>query len=668
MTSRKLLACEAALDGQVCDGAVGRVDGHDVGESKSSGTLSGSSSSKPALVDVVGKEFDMFGLPDQQTHRRKFDRRVTLHAAPHGTQSMEKDSEDGSEHLWSRRDLYQMRQGMLKRRPSTGGRWGWEEQAAVPEQLLYMSYLALSSCAVSDKCSFVRSIISRSEVFSSPARQSSVHKPPGLGAEGGNITSENGIKDIITGITAVLHGDDECLSAMRISNGGRASECECDGIHTANPRAAVVITHSPTQAILVIVEQQRTGLEFHVVVPIDRHLSVEYQGDGRIVLHSHVWQGALILCFASVLAQWSATATLVGLSEQAPTTTAGPEWAWMAHYTALRPSSAQSTANSFWVHRKISSHVEQELQALLRQLQSGPAVDFGKSPLPTISIRSDDEEFKRELIAMTRTIMFSSDLNTLTGKQVRLELEDRFKRDLKPYKSFVDEHMMIILGQMEPASRIEDLLYLGTEWNAGNEDELRDNNVHAIVNVTDDIACAFEQKSGFIEYLRIPVEDEPSSDLLSHWSRTHSFICKHHSQGHGVLVHCKMGVSRSASTVMAFLMKQHHWSLKDAYSFVKERRAVVKPNSGFYEQLVVYEGIVSAHKRLLSMKRKTSYMDLNVPIHVLLHRINSVYTIYADAITSQYTTAAELKERGTPAQLKQLGIPRVVAEAIMDNL
>jgi protein-tyrosine phosphatase len=36
-----------------------------------------------------------------------------------------------------------------------------------------------------------------------------------------------------------------------------------------------------------------------------------------------------------------------------------------------------------------------------------------------------------------------------------------------------------------------------------------------------------------------------------------------------VLVHCKMGVSRSASTVIAYAMKQHGWNLAEAHAFVK---------------------------------------------------------------------------------------------------
>jgi len=35
--------------------------------------------------------------------------------------------------------------------------------------------------------------------------------------------------------------------------------------------------------------------------------------------------------------------------------------------------------------------------------------------------------------------------------------------------------MIMIMGQMEPASQIFDYMYLGTEWNASNIEELEAN-------------------------------------------------------------------------------------------------------------------------------------------------------------------------------------------------
>ena len=56
------------------------------------------------------------------------------------------------------------------------------------------------------------------------------------------------------------------------------------------------------------------------------------------------------------------------------------------------------------------------------------------------------------------------------------------------------------------------------------------------------------------------------------------------AEGYGVLVHCAQGVSRSASLILAFLMRKHNMSLKAAYQLLKQKRPVVKPNTNFLRQ------------------------------------------------------------------------------------
>lgn len=64
-----------------------------------------------------------------------------------------------------------------------------------------------------------------------------------------------------------------------------------------------------------------------------------------------------------------------------------------------------------------------------------------------------------------------------------------------------------------------------------------------------------------------------------------------------MLVHCKMGVSRSAATVLAYAMKQYGWGLEQALIHVQELRPIVRPNPGFLRQLQTYQGILTARYR-----------------------------------------------------------------------
>ena len=51
-----------------------------------------------------------------------------------------------------------------------------------------------------------------------------------------------------------------------------------------------------------------------------------------------------------------------------------------------------------------------------------------------------------------------------------------------------------------------------------------------------------------------------------------------------ILVHCREGRSRSASLVLAYLMKERHLTLQDATRTVRFKREIC-PNEGFLQQL-----------------------------------------------------------------------------------
>ncbi len=56
-----------------------------------------------------------------------------------------------------------------------------------------------------------------------------------------------------------------------------------------------------------------------------------------------------------------------------------------------------------------------------------------------------------------------------------------------------------------------------------------------------------------------------------------------------VLVNCAVGMSRSPSFVMAYLMKTKRMSLDEAFVHVKRARPKINPNRAFLAQLQAYE-------------------------------------------------------------------------------
>ncbi|GCB63635.1 protein phosphatase Slingshot homolog 1-like [Scyliorhinus torazame] len=213
---------------------------------------------------------------------------------------------------------------------------------------------------------------------------------------------------------------------------------------------------------------------------------------------------------------------------------------------------------------------------------------------PMFADKPTENELTERLIKnKLRFIMMSKDLENVTSKEIRNELEQQMNYNLKEYKGFIDNEMLIILGQMDKASLIFDHVYLGSEWNASNLEELQSTGVGYILNITREIDNFFP---GLFCYHNVRVFDEDATDLLAYWNDTYNFITKAKKNHSKCLVHCKMGVSRSASTVIAYAMKEYRWPLERAYEYVKEKRSVAQPNAGFMRQLAEYEGILDASK------------------------------------------------------------------------
>lgn len=131
--------------------------------------------------------------------------------------------------------------------------------------------------------------------------------------------------------------------------------------------------------------------------------------------------------------------------------------------------------------------------------------------------------------------------------------------------------------------------------------------VRHILNVTREIDNFFP---GMFDYLNVRVYDDEKTNLLKHWDNTFRYISQAKNDGSKVLVHCKMGVSRSASVVIAYAMKAYDWSFSQALDHVKKQRNCIKPNKNFLTQLETYQGMLLAMKNKEKLQRSKSDTNL----------------------------------------------------------
>ncbi|KAI3354617.1 hypothetical protein L3Q82_019121 [Scortum barcoo] len=312
-----------------------------------------------------------------------------------------------------------------------------------------------------------------------------------------------------------------------------------------------------------------------LVLPLWSDALIHLDGDGGFSVSSvnrvHVFKPV------SVQAMWSALQSLHKACEVARCHNYYPGslfLTWVSYYQS-RISSNQFCINEWNAMQDVESH-------------------RANSPVLFTDLPTERERTERLIKMRLREIMMQKDLENVTSKEIRTELEMQMVCNLREFKEFIDNEMIVILGQMDSPTEIFEHVYLGSEWNASNLEELQNSGVHYILNVTREIDNFFP---GMFEYHNIRVYDEEATNLLEYWNDTYKFITKAKKAGAKCLVHCKMGVSRSASTVIAYAMKEYGWDLDTAFDYVKEKRAVTKPNPSFMKQLEEYQGILLASKQ-----------------------------------------------------------------------
>lgn len=151
--------------------------------------------------------------------------------------------------------------------------------------------------------------------------------------------------------------------------------------------------------------------------------------------------------------------------------------------------------------------------------------------------------------------------------------------------------------------RVTDHLYL-SNCKAANDSALVSRcKITCVIDVTEaGSRCALPPD---VERVHVPISDSPSSPLCDHFDAVADKIQAAAAGGGRTLVHCNAGVSRSAALCMAYLLKHRGATLLEAHRWLKACRPMVRPNVGFWKQLIGYEmlllGCNSVHMVASSM-------------------------------------------------------------------
>jgi len=160
---------------------------------------------------------------------------------------------------------------------------------------------------------------------------------------------------------------------------------------------------------------------------------------------------------------------------------------------------------------------------------------------------------------------------------------------------------------MNVVAVIKPYLLLGS---AGSRTEqfLRSNKVTLVINAAHNNPST---ESCIVPQIKLKSEDHPSYNLKSHFNEVADKIDAEVKADGKVFVHCISGISRAPSLVMAYLMKYESMTLYDAHSLLLSQRKFVRPNLGFWKQLIEFEYEITGKNTVtIDKHKKTEYASV----------------------------------------------------------
>ncbi|KAK3202928.1 hypothetical protein GRF29_154g1219990 [Pseudopithomyces chartarum] len=188
---------------------------------------------------------------------------------------------------------------------------------------------------------------------------------------------------------------------------------------------------------------------------------------------------------------------------------------------------------------------------------------------------------------------YPSDVSLLTQIQGRI-LQSSPKFQDSPFHIAEPRWLTRIDGSLP--SRILPYMYLGNLGHANNPELLRELGITRVLSVGETVSWPDDVK----EELNWPaenlmmidrVQDNGVDPLWEEFDRCLKFIEAGKKEGGATLVHCRVGVSRSATICIAEVMNELGLSFPRAYCFVRARRlnVIIQPHLRFTYELLKWE-------------------------------------------------------------------------------
>lgn len=143
------------------------------------------------------------------------------------------------------------------------------------------------------------------------------------------------------------------------------------------------------------------------------------------------------------------------------------------------------------------------------------------------------------------------------------------------------------------ATEIFPWLYLGNARDAADFPALVERDIKYILNISKEDSPGGSPETNGYRYMKLSLDDNSEVPIGDYFEVSHQFIEDARKNNSKVLVHCRKGVSRSATIVIAYVMKHKYQGFEDAFDYVKKKRSIINPNLGFVLALEALESLQS---------------------------------------------------------------------------
>ena len=131
--------------------------------------------------------------------------------------------------------------------------------------------------------------------------------------------------------------------------------------------------------------------------------------------------------------------------------------------------------------------------------------------------------------------------------------------------------------------QIEPNLFMSGYHSASDISILKEFNISHIINLTSQ-HCA-NLNTFHVTYSNFKLSDNSNFSLIPYFDTITNLIQEKINEGQKVLIHCKMGVSRAPSLIIAYLIKKKGMKYKEAFEFLYSINPKIAPNLGYLMQL-----------------------------------------------------------------------------------